>query len=89
MRILVLNGPNINMLGIREPAIYGDETYDDLCKKIEQYCAEKKIQVKIYQSNHEGDLVDKIQAAHGMADGLVINAAAYTRVLRYSTRFVQ
>ncbi len=78
MRILVLNGPNINMLGIREPAIYGDETYDDLCKKIEQYCAEKKIQVEIYQSNHEGDLVDKIQAAHGKADGIVINAAAYT-----------
>lgn len=78
MRILVLNGPNINMLGIREPAIYGEETYEDLCRKIERHCAEKKIQVEIFQSNHEGDLVDRIQAARGKIDGIVINAAAYT-----------
>ena len=78
MKILVINGPNINMLGIREPAIYGDETYEDLCRKIEKHCAEKKIDVEIFQSNHEGDLIDKIQVAHEKTDGIVINAAAYT-----------
>lgn len=78
MKILVINGPNINMLGVREPAIYGEETYDDLCKRIEKHCASKGITIEIYQSNHEGDLVDKIQSAFQKFDGIVINAAAYT-----------
>ena len=78
MKILVINGPNLNMLGIREPDIYGRETYADLENKIRNHCARKDIQVEIYQSNHEGDLVDKIQGAHGNADGIVINPAAYT-----------
>lgn len=78
MKILVINGPNLNMLGIREPAIYGDETYGDLCERIENYCTKKNVEVEIYQSNHEGDLVDKIQEAYRKVDGIVINAAAYT-----------
>ena len=78
MKILVINGPNINMLGIREPDHYGRETYKDLCDKIERYCDEKGIEVKLYQSNHEGDLVDEIQKAYGVFDGIVINPAAYT-----------
>lgn len=78
MRILVINGPNINMLGIREPAIYGKNTYADLCKMIESYAAEKGVEVKLFQSNHEGSIVDEIQAALGKFDGIVINPAAYT-----------
>ena len=78
MKILVINGPNINMLGIREPEHYGKETYNDLVAKIEKHCALKNIEVKIYQSNHEGDLIDEIQKAHGNADGIVINPGAYT-----------
>ena len=78
MKILVINGPNINMLGIREPAIYGEETYEDLCKRIRNHCELKDVDVEIYQSNHEGDLVDKIQGAFGKVNGIVINAAAYT-----------
>ncbi len=78
MKILVINGPNINMLGIREPEHYGKETYADLAAKIEKHCALKGIDVKIYQSNHEGDLVDEIQKAYGNADGIVINPGAYT-----------
>ena len=78
MKILVINGPNINMLGIREPDIYGKETYSDLTDKIEKYCEEKDIYCECYQSNHEGCLVDKIQAAYGKFDGIVINPAAYT-----------
>lgn len=78
MKILVLNGPNINMLGIREPDIYGRETYDDLCRKIKNYAKEKGVEVKLFQSNHEGDLVDEIQAAYNKFDGIVINPAAYT-----------
>ncbi len=78
MNILVLNGPNINMLGIREPEIYGRETYRDLVEKIEAYCDKKGVSVEVYQSNHEGDLVDKIQSAYKKADGIVINPAAYT-----------
>ena len=74
----ILNGPNINMLGIREPEHYGKETYADLTKKISDYCGEKNIDVKIYQSNHEGDLVDEIQKAYGNTDGIVINPGAYT-----------
>ncbi len=78
MKILVINGPNLNMLGIREPNHYGRETYADLVSKIQRHCDEKKIQVELYQSNHEGDLVDKIQSAYGNADGIVINPGAYT-----------
>ena len=79
MKILVLNGPNINMLGIREPDIYGSSTYDDLISLIEKHCAEKGIEVKCLQSNHEGDLVDYIQQAFfDKTDGIVINPGAYT-----------
>ena len=78
MKLLVINGPNLNMLGIREPDHYGRETYADLVKKIQNHCAEKGIAVTLYQSNHEGDLVDKIQEAYGTADGIVINPGAYT-----------
>ena len=78
MKILVINGPNINMLGIREPEHYGKETYPDLVAKIQKHCNEKKIDVEIYQSNHEGDLVDKIQQAYGNTEGIVINPGAYT-----------
>ena len=78
MKILVINGPNLNMLGIREPDHYGRETYADLVAKIQKHCAAKDILVEVYQSNHEGDLVDKIQWAYGKVDGIVINPAAYT-----------
>ena len=78
MKILVINGPNLNMLGIREPSHYGRETYADLVKKIQNHCDNKGIEVEMYQSNHEGDLVDKIQSAYGNADGIVINPGAYT-----------
>jgi 3-dehydroquinate dehydratase-2 len=78
MKILVLNGPNINMLGIREPDIYGKNTFKDLLKLLDDTAKEQKIELEQYQSNHEGDLVDKIQAAYGKIDGIVINPAAYT-----------
>ena len=78
MKILVINGPNLNMLGIREPNHYGRETYADLVDKIRRYCRERGIDVEQYQSNHEGDLVDKIQSAYGNAQGIVINPGAYT-----------
>ena len=78
MNILVINGPNLNMLGIREPDIYGRETYNSLIEKIENYAKEKGVYVSCYQSNHEGDLVDNIQFAYGVFDGIVINPAAYT-----------
>ena len=78
MKILVLNGPNINFLGIREPGIYGRETYDDLCAKCREYAVENGIDVEFYQSNHEGALVDAIQNAYGEFDGIVFNPAAYT-----------
>lgn len=78
MNILVLNGPNLNMLGIREPEIYGEKTYEDLCDLIEFYAKEKNIRVDIFQSNHEGDLVDEIQDAYSEYDGIIINPAAYT-----------
>lgn len=78
MKILVLNGPNINMLGIREPDIYGANTYEDLCQMITDHAQKLGIEVEIYQSNHEGSLVDKIQTAYRDADGIVINPAAYT-----------
>lgn len=78
MHLLVINGPNLNMLGIREPEIYGRTTYTDLCDRIRSHAAELGITVSLYQSNHEGDLVDAIQQAYGRADGIVINPAAYT-----------
>ena len=79
MKIYVLNGPNLNMLGIREPEHYGKETYADLCDKIKAHADKCGIEVVIYQSNHEGDLVDKIQEAYFEgADGIVINPGAYT-----------
>lgn len=78
MKFLVLNGPNLNFLGIREPEIYGKATYGDLETLVRQVCAEEDIEVRIAQSNHEGVLVDEIQSAYGDCDGIVINPAAYT-----------
>ena len=78
MKILVLNGPNINMLGIREPGIYGKQTFQDLLSLLETVAKEEKLEIEQYQSNHEGDLVDKIQEAYGKFDGIVINPAGYT-----------
>ena len=78
MKFLVLNGPNLNFLGIREPGIYGSETYATLLEKIRAHAAVRGIEVKLAQSNHEGALVDEIQAAFGDCDGIVINPGAYT-----------
>ena len=78
MKILVLNGPNINMLGIREPGVYGSQSYSDLLALIAETAKEEGLEIEHYQSNHEGDLVDKIQWAYGRMDGIVINPAAYT-----------
>lgn len=79
MNILVINGPNLNMLGIREPAVYGNGTYKELCDSITAYCENKGVAVSFFQSNHEGALVDAIQAAYtDGVDGIVINPAAYT-----------
>ena len=78
MKILVLNGPNLNMLGIREINHYGKETYEDLINKVTAYCDNKNIECEFYQSNHEGDLVDKIQQAYLTKDAIIINPAAYT-----------
>ena len=78
MKLYIINGPNLNMLGIREPSHYGRQTYADLIKKIADHCEKKGIEVETYQSNHEGDLVDKIQSAYQNADGIVINPGAYT-----------
>ncbi len=78
MKLMIINGPNLNLLGIREPAHYGRETYTDLVRKIEAHAAVRGIEVDCRQSNHEGDLVDFIQAAYGTCDGIVINPGAYT-----------
>lgn len=78
MKILVINGPNLNMLGIREPKIYGKERYWDLCGKINEHAVARGVEVEIFQSNHEGALVDRIQEAYRKVDGIVINPAAYT-----------
>ena len=78
MKLLVINGPNINMLGIREPGIYGKNSYTDLLQLLERTAEETGIELIHYQSNHEGDIVDKIQWAYGKIDGIVINPAAYT-----------
>lgn len=78
MRILVINGPNINMLGIRERELYGNKTYKDLIKCIKDYTDDKDIEIEIYQSNSEGQIINKIQEAYNLYDGIVINPAAYT-----------
>ena len=78
MNILVINGPNLNLLGLREPDIYGRRTYDDLLDLIRAEAVRLGVVVKFVQSNHEGALVDAIQAAYGTADGIVINPGAYT-----------
>lgn len=79
MKLLIINGPNLNMLGIREPDKYGKETYDDLVEKIRKHCDSKGLQAEFYQSNHEGDLVDRIQQAYfDKIDGIIINPGAYT-----------
>ena len=78
MKLLFLNGPNLNMLGIREPDIYGKQTYADLENYIRAFCGELGIECEVFQSNHEGALVDAIQSAYGRMDGIVMNPAAYT-----------
>lgn len=78
MKVLVINGPNINMLGIREPGIYGKQTFSDLLKLLNDTATELGISIDQFQSNHEGAIVDKIQEAYGVYDGIVINPAAYT-----------
>ncbi|MDU4670573.1 MAG: type II 3-dehydroquinate dehydratase [Finegoldia magna] len=78
MKLYIINGPNLNMLGIREPEIYGKLTLQDIESKIKLYCAKNQIDVEFYQSNHEGEIVDIIQSAYQKADGIIINPAAYT-----------
>ncbi len=78
MKLLIINGPNLNMLGLREPDIYGKRTYADLVEYIQGVCRQTGIEAEVFQSNHEGAIVDKIQSAYGTADGIVINPAAYT-----------
>ena len=78
MKILVINGPNLNMLGIREPGIYGNSSYDDLCRMIRRKAEELQVEVSIFQSNSEGDIVTRIQQSLGQEDAIVINPAAYT-----------
>lgn len=78
MKLLIINGPNINMLGIREPGVYGTHTFSDLCALLQATALEIGVEIEQYQSNHEGDLVDKIQSAYGKVQGIVINPAAYT-----------
>ena len=78
MKLLIINGPNINMLGLREPQIYGTQNYSSLCELVRRTCAECEVECELFQSNHEGAIVDKIQDAYGVFDGIVINPAAYT-----------
>ena len=78
MKFLIINGPNLNMLGIREPGIYGKQDYAALCALCEEWCAEVGVACELFQSNHEGVIVDKIQEAYGKVDGIIINPAAYT-----------
>lgn len=78
MKILVLNGPNINLLGIREPGVYGSQSFQELLSLLQRWAGELDLQLEQFQSNHEGALVDKIQEAYGVFDGIVINPAAYT-----------
>ena len=78
MKFLVINGPNLNMLGIREPDVYGRQTYSDLERFVSDACRDAGVECEIFQSNHEGSIVDRIQQAFGNIDGIVINPAAYT-----------
>ena len=78
MKLLIINGPNLNLLGLREPDIYGSKNYSALCDYIGKTCEAEGIEYKLFQSNHEGAIVDEIQAAYGIFDGIVINPAAYT-----------
>lgn len=78
MKLLILNGPNLNLLGLREPEIYGSATYHDLLALIQSTAQTLGLEATVYQSNHEGDLIDQIQAARGVYDGIVFNPAAYT-----------
>ena len=78
MKILIINGPNLNMLGIREPGIYGSSTYEDLVEMCADHARRLGIDASFYQSNHEGDLVDAIQECYGKIDGIIINPGAYT-----------
>ena len=78
MKICIINGPNLNMLGIREPDVYGKQDYNTLCSLCREWCAEAGVECEIFQSNHEGVIVDKIQESYGCFDGIVINPAAYT-----------
>lgn len=78
MKILIINGPNLNMLGIREPDKYGNETLDEINGKIKKYCDEKNISTEFYQSNAEGEIINKIHSARGNFDGIILNAAAFT-----------
>ncbi len=79
MKLLIINGPNLNFLGIREPAIYGTSTYQDLCNLITNYVIDKDVELEIFQSNHEGDIVDRVQQAYfDKVEGIIINPAAYT-----------
>ncbi len=77
-KLLIINGPNINLLGLREPELYGRDTYEDLVRRVERACQERGLGCKCFQSNHEGALVDQIQEARGRYEGIVINPAAYT-----------
>ena len=78
MKLLIINGPNLNLLGLREPELYGRQDYQTLCALLRAWAAELQIEIEIFQSNHEGAIVDEIQAAYGVYDGIVINPAAYT-----------
>ncbi len=78
MKLLVINGPNINLLGIREPDIYGKESYHDLCNLIDETAKAENLEIAQFQSNHEGDIIDKIQSCYGCMDGIIINPAGYT-----------
>lgn len=78
MKLLIINGPNINMLGIREPGVYGSQSYQELLRLLDHWAEELGVEIRHFQSNHEGAIVDEIQAAYGVYDGIVINPAAYT-----------
>ena len=78
MKVLILNGPNLNLLGMRQPGIYGTDSYDTICKRIEQRAKELKLEVQFYQSNSESALIDRLHACIGEVDGVVLNAGAYT-----------
>ena len=78
MKLLIINGPNLNLLGLREPDIYGRQDYAQLCRFVLEACQKAGVEGEVFQSNHEGAIVDQIQAAYGKFDGIVINPAAYT-----------